>query len=102
MTAGVLAQEHSLRAFVGGGFSEREVFFHAGDEPRRRIIGYADNVHAYRCARCGAITLPPDGTGESFTCLSCSKLIPAGHTTCPSCGWSYQPAKAGDDTKPKT
>ena len=102
MTAGFLAQEHSARAFLGGGFSSREVFFHAGDEPRRLVIGYADNTQAYRCSRCAAITLPPDGTGDTLSCLSCGVFIPVGQTTCPRCGWSYQASQDSDVTRPKT
>jgi hypothetical protein len=107
MTAGFLAQEHTARglwgrAFFAGGISSREVFFHAGDEPRRLVVGYADYPRAYRCHVCGAITVPPDGTGETITCLSCGKVIPVGESGCPKCGWSYKAPQDSRVDTPKT
>ena len=95
-------QEHTWRTILARGFSVLDVFFEAGDDPRRLVMAYGDNPRAYRCSYCGAIVVPPDGTGVAISCLSCSRLIPAGETTCSACGWSYQPAQGADARTPET
>lgn len=95
-------QEHTWRSIPGKGIAPLDVFFEAGDDPRRLVMAYGDNPRAYRWGYCGAIVLPPDGTGDAFGCLSCGRLILPGETTCRSCGWSYQPAQDSDAGTRKT
>jgi hypothetical protein len=38
-----------------------------------------------------------EGTGADVdTCLECGKVMPAGATVCPACGWTYESPGAGE------
>jgi hypothetical protein len=36
--------------------------------PRPLVMAYGDNTREYRCSYCGAIVVPPDGTGAAISC----------------------------------
>jgi predicted RNA-binding Zn-ribbon protein involved in translation (DUF1610 family) len=60
----------------------------------------------YVCSSCGflhwffAVDSSPHArveaaeAAERVECLSCGRSIPAGAESCPSCGWSWEPAEA--------
>ena len=39
-----------------------------------------------------------EGTGKDVdTCLECGKVMPAGASVCPACGWTYGSPEASED-----
>ncbi len=60
---------------------------------------------ALRCSSCGqkfafAPDVAPYGAvvEEDVECLECGAVVPAGMTTCPECGWSYEAEVASPPT----
>ena len=50
-----------------------------------------ESADIYVCSKCGYLHyfLAPK-VDEEIQCITCGKTIPAGATSCPDCGWSYQ------------
>jgi hypothetical protein len=73
---------------LSGTFSELR--FREPEQEPVFIMAYADSKPALACKKCGFFMIISDPDYSDTNCIVCHTSMPAGVTSCPKCGWSYE------------
>jgi len=90
MTQGEITLEATLTdlAIGGGGFTELRF-----QEPKQKpvmVMAQSDSKPALSCKTCGHLLIINDLEYNETECVVCRTTMPAGVTSCPECGWTYE------------
>jgi len=91
MTQGEITLEATLADLViGGGGAFMELRFREPMQKPLTIMEQSDSKPALSCKTCGHVLIINDLEYTETECVVCRTAIPAGVTSCPKCGWTYE------------
>lgn len=90
MTQGEISLETTLADLILGGGTLSELRFR---EPQRgpvTVLTQSDSKPGFQCETCRHFVIVSDFEFTDSECVVCKAMIPAGVTSCPKCGWTYE------------
>jgi len=90
MTQGEIALEVTLADLVMGGGAFSELRFQEPEQKPLTIMTQSESPPALHCKTCGFFVIVNDLEYTDTQCVVCLTSMPAGVTSCPKCGWTYQ------------
>ena len=90
MTQGEISLENSLVDLVAGGGWYSELRFHDREQKAIAILTESDSRPGLACKTCGHFLIIGKVEYTETKCVVCRTTMPAGVTSCPKCGWTYE------------
>jgi hypothetical protein len=90
MSQGEITLESTFADLVTGGGAFSELRFKEPAQKPVTIMAQSDSQPALHCKTCGFFVIVTDLEYTDAQCVVCFATMPAGVTSCPECGWTYQ------------
>ena len=90
MTRGEITLDFHLTDFVMGSGGISELSFSKPEQEPVTIMTTFDSKPGLRCEICRLLIVIDDLEQTETKCVVCKTMMPAGVTSCPKCGWTYE------------